>query len=82
MALIAGIFIEKSGRKFVLSMVGMILGTVVCYGFGTAWLAYQGHMTFWEALLAGVIPFVWADAIKIAIAAIAGPRLRKALKKL
>ena len=39
-------------------------------------------MTFWEALLAGVIPFVWADAIKIAIAAIAGPRLRKALKKL
>ena len=37
MAVIAGIFIEKSGRKLVLGMIGMILGTAVCYIFGTVW---------------------------------------------
>ncbi|MCR4610708.1 MAG: biotin transporter BioY, partial [Lachnospiraceae bacterium] len=68
--------------KIYMHIIGMVLGTILCYITGTLWLAYQGSMTFMEALLAGVIPFVWADAIKIAIAAIVGPKLRKALKKL
>ena len=81
MAIIAGIFIEKSGRKIVLSMVGMILGTVVCYAFGTAWLAYEAHMNFKAALWAGVIPFIPGDLIKMILAMIAGPVLKKALNK-
>jgi biotin transport system substrate-specific component len=36
MAMIAGIFIDKFKGKMFPSMVGMILGTLVCYGFGTA----------------------------------------------
>ena len=80
--LCAGFAIERFEDKVYMHVIGMSVGTILCYITGTAWLAYQGHMTFWEALLAGVIPFVWADAIKIAIAAIVGPRLRKALKKL
>ena len=81
MAVIAGIFIEKSGRKFVLSMVGMVLGTAVCYLFGTVWLAYQAHMGFAAALGAGVIPFIPGDLAKIIIALIAGPIIRKQLKR-
>lgn len=80
--LCTGIVVERYEDKIYMHVIGMALGTILCYILGTAWLAYQGHMTFYEALLAGVIPFVWADAIKIAIAAIAGPRLRKALKRL
>lgn len=79
MAIIAGIFIEKSGRKIVLSLVGMILGTAVCYVFGTAWLAYQAHYTFAQALAAGVLPFIAGDLIKMVLAALVAPQIYKAL---
>ena len=77
-----GIFIERFESKVYMHVIGMILGTILCYIVGTTWLAYQGNMTFLEALFAGVIPFIWADAIKIIIAAIVGPKLRRALKKI
>lgn len=80
--LCTGFAIDHYEDKVYMHIIGMAVGTILCYILGTSWLAYQGNMTFWEALLAGVIPFVWADAIKIAVAAIAGPRLRKALKRL
>ena len=80
--LCAGLFIDKFESKIYMHVIGMILGTILCYITGTAWLAYQSEMTFIEALFTGVIPFIWADAIKIIIAAIVGPKLRKALKKL
>lgn len=79
MAIIAGIFIEKSGRKLVPSLVGMILGTVVCYAFGTAWLAFQAHYTFVQALTAGVTPFIVGDLLKMVLVALVAPQLYKAL---
>jgi biotin transport system substrate-specific component len=81
MAMIAGIFIDKFKGKMVLSMVGMILGTLVCYGFGTAWLAYQGQMNFKAALFAGVIPFIPGDLIKMVLAAVFGPQIIKRLRR-
>ena len=79
MTALAGIFIEKSGRKFLLSMLGMILGTAVCYGFGTAWLAFQAHYTFAQAMAAGVTPFIVGDLIKMVLVAVIGPQIYKAL---
>lgn len=80
--LCTGIFIERFEKRVYMHVIGMVIGTLLCYITGTAWLAYQGNMTFLEALFAGVIPFMWADAIKIIIAAIVGPKLRRALKRL
>ncbi len=80
--LFSGLFIEHFEGKVWMHVIGMSIGTICCYIVGTAWLAYQGNMTFLEALFAGVIPFVWADAIKIAIAAIVGPKLRRTLKRM
>ena len=62
-------------------LLGMILGTAVCYIFGTAWLAYEAHMNFKAALWAGVIPFIPGDLIKMVLAMIAGPVLKKSLNK-
>ena len=64
-----------------LCFAGMVLGTAVCYLFGTVWLAYQASMSFSAALAAGVIPFIPGDLAKIVIAMIAGPQIRKRLKK-
>ena len=81
MALIAGFFIDKWLNNLLLGFVGMVLGTAVCYAFGTAWLAYQNHLTLKAALLAAVIPFIPGDIIKMVIAVTLGPLVRKALKK-
>lgn len=81
MALICGFFIEKWEKKLYMHFIGMVLGTAVCYVFGTAWLAYTAHMGFAAALAAGVIPFIPGDLAKIIIALIAGPVIRKQLKR-
>ena len=41
MALIAGWAIDRFPGKYALQAAGMVLGTAVCYVFGTVWLAGQ-----------------------------------------
>ena len=81
MALICGWFTDKWADKAVLRFLGMLLGTAACYLFGTAWLAYQMSLTFPQALMAGVIPFIPADLVKLIIAMLLGYQLRKRLLK-
>ena len=80
-ALICGIFIDKFPKNPFLQFAGMVLGTVVCYAFGTLWLAYVAGMNFKAALMAGVIPFIPGDLIKIVLAIGIGGILQKQLKK-
>lgn len=78
---ISGIFVEKSSGKFRYAFytAGILLGTAVTYLFGTIWLAVQMNLTFSQALAAGVLPYLAGDAVKIVIALIIGPILRKRL---
>ena len=79
MAFISGIFIDKFSNKIYMCFLGMILGTIATYIFGTAWLAYQAHLTFNAALAVGVVPFIPGDLIKMIIASLTGPQIRKRL---
>lgn len=79
MAVIAGILIDKFISNRIICLLGMIGGTIVAYAFGTAWLAYQAHLDWKAALMAGVIPFIPGDLAKMALAMIAGPQIRKQL---
>ena len=79
LALIAGFFIDHFRNKKALCFLGMILGTAVCYALGTAWLAVQAHMGFQAALMAGVIPFLPGDFIKMILALLIAPQIRKQL---
>ncbi len=81
MALIAGFFIDRFFDRRYLCIVGMVLGTAVCYIFGTAWLAYQANISAGAALAAGVIPFIPGDLAKIIISAYIGPKIRHSLIK-
>lgn len=80
LALVSGFFIDKFDRWY-MSLIGMLTGTLICYGFGTVWLAYQAHLSFAEAFAIGVVPFLPGDFIKMAVALVAGPMLRRQLKK-
>lgn len=81
MSLIAGFFIDRFFNKWYLCIFGMILGTIVCYIFGTAWLAYQANISINAALAAGVLPFIPGDLAKIVISAFIGPKIRNRLIK-
>ena len=81
MAVIAGWFIEKFEGKLVMYFVGMVLGTIVTYGFGTVWLAYVAGMSFKAALVAGVLFYIPGDIAKMIIAVLIGGTIRKRLKK-
>ena len=79
LALIAGYFINHFHNKKALSFLGMILGTAVCYALGTTWLAIQAHMGFQAALMADVVPFLPGDFIKMILALLIAPQIRKQL---
>ena len=57
----------------------MAAGTIICYGLGTAWLAYQASMDWKAALFAGVIPFIPGDLVKMILAMLIGPKIRSQL---
>lgn len=82
-ALIVGCF-GQWGKDWLL-LLGMFLGIVICYAFGTAWfmLVYShdgGSIGLGAALLSCVIPFVLPDLTKIALAFLLTKRLRKFLR--
>ena len=83
LALIAGAFVgrfaENKWKNIVFAAIGMILGTIVLYLIGTAWLAYSAGMEFQAALWAGVIPFIPGDLVKMVIAVLLGSAVRARL---
>lgn len=81
MILLSGIALEKSKANIWITGVGMVLGTLVAYAFGTAWFVYQMQYTWDKALAVCVFPFIPFDLGKIVIASILGQIIRKALKK-
>lgn len=81
MALICGYFVDKRGNSLPACFAGMLLGTIVCYLFGTLWLSFQASLSFSAAFAAGVLPFIPFDLIKLILAMMLGRQLRKQLKK-
>lgn len=81
LAIISGCIIEKNQNNIIMCFVGMILGTIVLYIVGTLWLAHVAGMTFDKALLAGVIPFIPGDIIKMILAYILGRNIKRILSR-
>lgn len=71
----------KSRSTSLLIFLGMLLGTIVLYIFGTLWLAKQAEMSLVAAFFAGVLPFVVGDIIKIIAALFVGTKVRNILLK-
>lgn len=76
---ISGLFIEKSSSNIFWSIIGMVIGMVVLYVFGTFWYMYIMDCSIMPALAACVVPFAFIDPIKIVFAAITGREIRKRL---
>lgn len=81
MALTAGFFLDKKKSSLFLSVLGMLLGTAVLYLFGSVWLAYQASLTLPQALMAGVVPYLPGDLVKLVLAMFLGLQVRKRLPR-
>ena len=65
LALIGGLFIEKSNGNPVVSGIGLVLGDAACYVLGTAWFVFQMQCELGYALSVCVYPFIALDLAKI-----------------
>ena len=68
-------------RAWVSQAASLLAGLLLCYAFGTAWFIHQyaGGITLGRALSLCVWPFILPDLIKLALAMVIGPRVRRAL---
>lgn len=80
LAAISGLFVERWWDSRPLQLVGMMLGNVVLYGFGTAWYCVQTETTLLGALAVCVLPFLPGDLMKMAAALGTGPVIRRRLE--
>lgn len=72
-AALVGALAERGwDRRLVLAALAMVLGNVVIYVFGVAWLAVVLH-SVQKAVQGGLVPFLLGDLAKIAMAAVVLP---------
>lgn len=85
-SVICGIFIERWDRPgilmIVMNILGMILGTIAAYTFETVWFCYSTGTGVVPALSLCVFPFIIGDLVKMVIAVMVGPVLRKQLGRI
>ncbi len=80
MAIISGIAIDRFKSRWI-QLLGMLVGTAVCYAFGTAWFCLQTGSALVPALGLCVFPFIPGDLIKMVAAMLLGPVIRDRIRK-
>ncbi|GCF07212.1 biotin transporter BioY [Dictyobacter arantiisoli] len=73
-ALVVGYLCERGlDRSFLTSVLAMLPGTCIFYAIGVSWLAFITHMSLGQAIVAGMLPFIPGDLLKIVVAALLMP---------
>jgi biotin transport system substrate-specific component len=68
-ATVVGALARRGGDRGVLRTAGtMVLGSAIIYAVGVPYLALAAHLSFGEAVAAGLVPFLIGDAVKAALA--------------
>ncbi|MFJ2111521.1 biotin transporter BioY [Streptomyces sp. NPDC087850] len=68
-AVVVGELARRGGDRSVLRTAGtMVLGSAVIYAVGVPYLALSTGMTLGAAVTAGLVPFLFGDALKAALA--------------
>lgn len=70
---------DNFGVNALTSFVFMIIGMLFCYTLGTLWLAHVMKLTIGQALMAGVIPYMPLEIVKLATAAPIAVKIKKRL---
>ncbi len=82
MAFLIGWLTERGPLSFRRLFLANLAGGLFNYACGAAWLAVVANLTFTQALMAGVLPFLPGDLIKMAIAAFLALGIHRAYPQL
>ena len=77
----AGLIFEHVKNPLLRIILLAAATALLLYLPGTAWLAFQASLTFGEALMMGVIPYIPGDLVKIILVVVLGPALLQSLKR-
>ena len=79
-AYVIGKIVEaKKEAGWVWITMSLVMGNLVIYSLGVMQLALVAHLSIVKALLAGVVPFLFGDLLKLVAAALISFKLRKNL---
>jgi biotin transport system substrate-specific component len=68
-AFVSGWIAERGSKSFRRYAVGAVLGEVLLFAGGLAWLSVWTHGSWWQAAHFGLYPFVFAEVVKVMAAA-------------
>lgn len=80
-AFFTGLAAERFQKKISLYSLGMVIGTIICYAFGTIWLSIQNATGIFETFSVAVLPFLPGDLIKIIAVVLILYPLKKSVRK-
>ena len=81
-AFVVGWLCERGlDRSFATSLLAMLPGSIIIYLIGVPWLAFVVHLSLGQALIAGLLPFIPGDIIKVIIAAALLPTAWKFVRR-
>ena len=76
-ALFKGLPVKRPTLRILLFFAAGILGTVICYAFGTVWFVVVYSCTYAYALMLCVVPFLVPDLVKLALASVLAVRFER-----
>jgi biotin transport system substrate-specific component len=80
-ASLSGWIAERGVRSFRRYAVATVVGEVVLFAGGLAWLTVWTRGSWWQAAHFGLYPFVFAEVAKVMAAAALAPRARATLSR-
>lgn len=82
--LLISLLITKFKQYKFIYPIALTIGTLLLYVIGTIWfmLYMEGSLSFTQALLVCVVPFIFGDVIKICVAIVIGIKCRPFIDKL
>ena len=80
LASIGGFLASKWKSHRFLQAVGLFLGMLICYLFGSLWLIVQSGMALNTVLWVGVIPYIPFDIGKLFVVIVLSPAVRKRIR--
>jgi len=72
---------RKADQKFRTSYFALLSGTVIIFAFGLTWLHFSLDLTWSKTISAGLTPFIFGEALKIAITATSLPIIWKKISQ-
>ena len=72
---------RKMDQKFKTSFPALLFGTAIIFAFGLTWLHSSLNLTWSQTIAAGLTPFIFGEAIKIAITATSLPLIWRSISR-